>query len=332
MSGQGHKLLEAQLATYQPETFGFTPENFALAQSIIAKYPAGRQQSALMPLLTLAQEQNANWLPVAAMNYVAALLEIPAMRAYEVATFYTMYNLKPVGTHFIEVCTTTPCWLRGSDDVIKACKSKLGIDVGETTADGQFTLVEAECLGACVNAPMLQIGEHYYEDLTAESVSALIDTLRAGKQPKPGPQIDRQRSAPAGGLTSLTTSPNVAAKQKESASEKASTKTSAKATPNAPTQDEPKGRPKSVRQPVVENVPTTAEAKNGKTAKLAKPPVSAPKEEPAAKRTTVPKTPVASPKAKPEGERKTAPAEKRGEKAPPAKVKAPVKPIAPKKK
>lgn len=334
MSGQGHKLLEAQLATYQPATFGFTPENFALAQSIIAKYPTGKQQSALMPLLTIAQEQNGNWLPVAAMNYVAALLEIPAMRAYEVATFYTMYNLKPVGKHFIEVCTTTPCWLRGSDDVIKACKSKLGIDVGETTADGQFTLVEAECLGACVNAPMLQIGDHYYEDLTAESVSALIDTLRAGKQPKPGPQNERQRAAPIGGLTSLTELPKHPSKQKESAGEKASTKVSAKSTPNTPAQDEPKGRPKTVRQPAVENVPTSKEVKAGKTAKLSKPAPKKQAEEPAAKRTTVPKTPAASPKGKPAAERATAPAEKRGEKAPPAKVKASAKPaakVAPKK-
>ncbi|MBM3618840.1 MAG: NADH-quinone oxidoreductase subunit NuoE [Alphaproteobacteria bacterium] len=329
--GQGHKLLEAQLAPYQPATFGFTPENFAEAQKIIAKYPAGKQQSALMPLLTMAQEQNGNWLPVAAMNYVAALLEIPVMRAYEVATFYTMYNLKPVGKHFIEVCTTTPCWLRGSDDIIKACKSKLGIDVGETTADGQFTLVEAECLGACVNAPMLQIGEHYYEDLTAESVTKMIDDLSAGRTITPGPQNGRQRAAPIGGLTTLTDSPKAAPKQKESASEKTSTKASAKSGPNTPNQDEPKARPKATRSPTpVENVPTSKEAKAGKTAKTST--ASAKKvAEPAAKRTTVPKTPATSPKAKPAAERKTAPAEKRGEKAPPAKVKAPAKPT-PKKK
>lgn len=269
--GQGHKLLEAQLATYQPESFGFTPENFAEAQRIIAKYPAGKQQSALMPLLTMAQEQSGNWLPVAAMNYVAALLEIPAMRAYEVATFYTMYNLKPVGRHFIEICTTTPCWLRGSDDIVKACKSKLGIGIGETTADGEFTLVEAECLGACVNAPMLQIGDHYYEDLSAESVSALIDDLRAGRTPKTGPQNGRQCAAPVGGLTSLTEAVSPAPKKKEAPAEKKAVKAAAEKAPATPNQDEPKARPKATRTPTpVENVPTTKEVKAGKTAQTTK--------------------------------------------------------------
>lgn len=292
MSGRGNKLLQAQMAEYQPETFVFTAENLAEAKRIIGKYPAGKQQSALMPLLTIAQEQNANWLPVAAMNYVANLLEIPVMRAYEVATFYTMYNLAPVGKHFIEVCTTTPCWLRGSDDIIKACKSKLGIDVGETTADGQFTLVEAECLGACVNAPMLQIGDHYYEDLTAETVSSLIDTLRAGKQPTPGPQNGRIRCAPIGGLTTLTGDVKPAPKQKESAAEKSSTKTSAKDAPNTPTQDEPKARPKATRTPTpVENAPTTKEAKAGKKPKLATKTAKKVDEEPAARRTTITEEP-----------------------------------------
>lgn len=269
MSGQGHKLLEAQLATYQPESFAFSDANLATARAIIAKYPAGKQQSALMPLLTLAQEQNANWLPIAAMKYVAELLEIPAMRAYEVATFYTMYNLKPVGRHFIEVCTTTPCWLRGSDDIVKACKDKLGIGVGETTADGEFTLVEAECLAACVNAPMIQIGQHYYEDLTAETMGAIIDDLRAGRQPKPGPQNGRQCAAPLSGLTTLTGDVTAKApKQKEPAAEKASTKASANDAPNTPNEDEPKARPKATRTPTaVESNPTTKEVKAGKTAK-----------------------------------------------------------------
>ena len=150
----------------QPATFAFTLENAERAKAIIAKYPPGRQASALMPLLWLAQQQNGNWLPRAAMEAVADQLSMPRVKAYEVATFYSMYNLHPVGKHFIEICTTTPCWLRGSDGIVDACRNKLGIELGQTTADGQFTIVEVECLGACVNAPMVQIGEHYYEDLT----------------------------------------------------------------------------------------------------------------------------------------------------------------------
>jgi NADH-quinone oxidoreductase E subunit len=156
-----------------------------------------------MPLLTLAQKQNDNWLPRAAMDAVAALLDMPPIRVYEVATFYTMYNLAPVGRHLVELCTTTPCWLRGSDEVVKACEKHLGIGFGETTPDGMFTLREAECLGACVNAPMAQIGEVFYEDLDAQNVVALLDTLAAGKEPKPGPQSARKSSEPASGLTTL---------------------------------------------------------------------------------------------------------------------------------
>lgn len=175
-------------------TFEFTEENLAKVEHIIAKYPEGRQASAVMPLLMLAQQQHANWLPRAAMHYVADMLGMPRMRVYEVATFYTMYNLEPVGEHMIEICTTTPCWLRGSDAIVAACEKKLGIKVGETTADGKFTLKEAECLGACVNAPMCQVGEHYYEDLTEESVAAMIDALAKGEQPNPGPQGGRKSS------------------------------------------------------------------------------------------------------------------------------------------
>lgn len=171
----------------------------AKAKDIIAKYPAGRQQSAVMPLLTLAQKQNANWLSKPAMDYVADMLGMPPVRVYEVASFYTMYNLQPVGKHMIEVCTTTPCWLRGSDDIVTACERRLGITLGETTRDGQFTLKEVECLGACVNAPMCAIGEHYYEDLTPQSMTKIIDDLTLGKEPKPGPQSGRKSSEPAGG-------------------------------------------------------------------------------------------------------------------------------------
>lgn len=190
-------------AVRQPESFAFTADNLATAKQIMAKYPADRQGSAVMPLLDLAQRQHDNWLPRAAIDHVADMLEMPRIRAYEVATFYTMYNLAPVGRHMIEVCTTTPCWLRGSDGIVAACEKRLGIHVGETTADGQFTLREAECLAACVNAPMIQIGDHYYEDLTPESTVALIDTLAKGGTPKPGPQNSRKTSEPEGGPTTL---------------------------------------------------------------------------------------------------------------------------------
>lgn len=187
----------------QPASFAFTPENLETAKRVIAKYPPGRQQSAVIPLLHLAQRQHDNWLPQAAVRHVAELLDMPYIRAWEVATFYTMFNLAPVGRHLLQVCTTTPCWLRGSDGIVAACEKRLGIHLGETTADGQFTLREVECLGACVNAPMLQLGDDYFEDLTPESVVALIDALAAGRPVKPGPQNGRQTSAPAGGQTTL---------------------------------------------------------------------------------------------------------------------------------
>jgi NADH-quinone oxidoreductase E subunit len=186
-----------------PKEFAFEPEYLERAKHIIAKYPAGKQASAVMPLLDLAQRQNDNWLPRAAMDYVADMLGMPRIRVYEVATFYTMYNLKPVGKHFVQVCTTTPCWLRGSDEVVKACKRKLGIDLGETTDDGQFTLIEVECLGACVNAPMVQINDDYFEDLDGPSTEALIDALKRGESPKAGPVNGRQTSAPVEGPTTL---------------------------------------------------------------------------------------------------------------------------------
>ncbi|WP_158045693.1 NADH-quinone oxidoreductase subunit NuoE [Skermanella pratensis] len=186
-----------------PQDFAFTAENLERAKHIIAKYPPGKQASAVMPLLDLAQRQNDNWLPRAAMDYVAEMLSMPRIRVYEVATFYTMYNLKPVGKHFVQICTTTPCWLRGSDDVVKACERKLGIELGETTPDGQFTVIEVECLGACVNAPMVQVNDDYYEDLDAASTEALLDALKRGERPVPGPVSGRQTSSPAGGPTTL---------------------------------------------------------------------------------------------------------------------------------
>ena len=190
-------------------TFAFTPENEAKAQAIVAKYPPRRQASAVLPLLDLAQRQNGGWLSRAALDCVAQYLQMPPIRVYEVATFYTMFNLKPVGRHHVQVCTNLPCWLRGSDTVVAACRKHLGIGPGETTADGQFTVSEVECLGACVNAPMVQIGDDYYEDLTADSMGSVLETLKAGGTPKPGSQSGRHACEPAGGLTSLTSTPAV---------------------------------------------------------------------------------------------------------------------------
>ena len=188
----------------QPAQFAFTPGNLAKAKAHIAKYPPGRQASAVLPLLDLAQRQHGNWLPRAAMDHVAELLDMAPIRVYEVATFYTMFNLRPVGRHFFQICTTTPCWLRGSDDVVAACHKKLGIGVGEMTPDGLFSLREVECLGACVNAPVIQINDDFYEDLDGPATEALIDALRSGKTPPMGSVKGRQGSMPEGGATTLT--------------------------------------------------------------------------------------------------------------------------------
>jgi NADH-quinone oxidoreductase E subunit len=185
------------------ESFQFTPETEAKAEKVLARYPDGWKASAVMPLLDLAQRQNGGWLTQAAMDYVAERLAMPKIRVYEVATFYTMYNLKPIGKHHVEVCTNLPCWLRGSDEIVGACMKFLGINFGETTEDGMFTLSQAECLGACVNAPMMQIGDDYYEDLDAESTMAILTELKAGKTPKTGSQSGRYTCEPATGLTSL---------------------------------------------------------------------------------------------------------------------------------
>jgi NADH-quinone oxidoreductase subunit E len=187
----------------QPATFSFTDENRALADRIIAKYPEGKQRSALLPLLDLAQRQHGNWLPRAAMDYVGDLLETPHIKVYEVATFYTMFNLKPVGRNFIQICTTTPCWLRGSEGIVDACKKKLGIELGETTADGKFTVIEVECLGACVNAPMALIGDQYYEDLTPERIAEILDLLARGEHVPAGSQAGRRTSMAVTGSTTL---------------------------------------------------------------------------------------------------------------------------------
>jgi NADH-quinone oxidoreductase subunit E len=188
--------------------FAWTPENAKIAAMHIAKYPAGKQQSAVMPLLDLAQRQigaqthTQGWLPVPVMEYIAKLLDMAYIRVYEVASFYTMYNLQPVGRYHVQLCGTTPCLLRGSDDVMRACKER-GLKKGATTEDGLFTLTEVECLGACVNAPMVQINDDNFEDLDYEKTLAVLDALKRGESPKVGPQIDRQWSAPIGGATTL---------------------------------------------------------------------------------------------------------------------------------
>ena len=187
----------------QPQSFAFTMENLARAKAIMAKYPPGRQASAVLPLLDLAQRQHDNWLPRAAMDAVAEMLGMAPIRIYEVATFYTMFNLKPVGKHLLQICTTTPCWLRGSDEVVDACKRKLGIGMGEITPDGQFSMMEVECLGACVNAPIIQVNDDFYEDLDAASTEALLEALKRGERPPVGSVRKRQGSAPEGGKTTL---------------------------------------------------------------------------------------------------------------------------------
>lgn len=194
---------DASHAVPQPASFEFSAENLERAKKIIAKYPPGKQQSAVMPLLDLAQRQHDNWLPIAAMEYIARMLEMAPIRVREVATFYTMYNHAPIGRHHVQICTTTPCWLRGSDGIVEACEKRLGIKLGETTADRQFTLAEVECLGACVNAPMLQIGDDYYEDLTPETTVKLLDAVARGEKPKPGNQSKRLTTSPEGGFTTL---------------------------------------------------------------------------------------------------------------------------------
>jgi NADH-quinone oxidoreductase subunit E len=192
-----------RLAEKQPESFAFTPENLVWAKAKIEKYPPGRQQSAVIPILWKAQAQCGGWLPQKAIEAVAELLGMARIRVLEVATFYTMFNLSPVGKYHVQFCGTTPCLLRGADGLKKVLHEKIG-EENEVTADGKFSWVEVECLGACVNAPMVQINADYYEDLTPESMTRIINDLAAGKTPKPGPQIDRQNSAPVGGRDTLT--------------------------------------------------------------------------------------------------------------------------------
>eukprot|EP00069_Balaena_mysticetus_P003202 bmy_16524T0 len=186
---------------YTPENnpatpFDFTPENYKRIEAIVKNYREGHKAAAVLPVLDLAQRQN-GWLPISAMNKVAEVLQVPPLRVYEVATFYTMYNQKPVGK-YVQVCTTMPCVLRNSNSILEAIQKKLGVKVGETTPDKLFTLIEVECSGACVNTPMVQINDNYFEDLTPKDIEKIIDELKAGKIPKPGPRSGRFSCEPAG--------------------------------------------------------------------------------------------------------------------------------------
>jgi len=178
--------------------FVFSSENKKKIAEILKQYPPERKQSAVLPLLDLGQRQNQNWVSQEVVETIAKLLDMPVMRVFEVASFYTMFNLRPVGTHFIQVCRTTPCWLRGSDALKAACESAANCNEHGDSADGLFSLVEVECLGACVNAPVVQINDDFYEDLTPEKMTEIVKTLKAGKDCKPGPQTGRLHSAPEG--------------------------------------------------------------------------------------------------------------------------------------
>ncbi len=194
----------------QPASFAFDAESMALVEKHIAKYPAGKQASAVLPLLDLAQRQmgrttGSAWVPIAAMDEIGRILDMPPIRVYEVCTFYLMFNTAPVGKFHLQLCTTTPCWLRGSDDVVKACRDVTGIQGWkETSADGLFTMTEVECVGACVNAPILQVNDDFYEDMDTDRTKALLEALKRGEIPKPGSMTGRLNSAPEGGPITLT--------------------------------------------------------------------------------------------------------------------------------
>jgi len=180
----------------QPENFEFNPDSFEVAKSVIAKYPKDKKQSAVMALLYIAQKQNSNWIPLAAMKCIGKFLDMPYIKVYEVATFYTMYNLAPVGKHFIQVCTTTPCMIRGAYKLVEACKEKISENENELSKDHSCSWMEVECLGACVNAPMMQINDDYYEDLNKEKTLKILDMILNGETPKPGSYRGRINNEP----------------------------------------------------------------------------------------------------------------------------------------
>jgi NADH-quinone oxidoreductase subunit E len=185
-----------KISKNQPENFEFTKESLEEAKNIIKKYPEDKQQSAVMSLLYIAQKQNNNWIPLSAMKYIGKLLEMPYVKVYEVATFYTMYNLTPVGKNFVQVCTTTPCMIRGAGKIVEACKEKISENENELSKDKTCSWMEVECLGACINAPMVQINNDYYEDLDKEKALKILDQIISGKKPEPGSYRGRLNSEP----------------------------------------------------------------------------------------------------------------------------------------
>ena len=195
--------IESRIASNQPSSFKFSKENEAEVRRLVDKYPKGRQASAVMPLLDLAQRQHENWIPMKAIELIAKKLDMAEIRVLEVATFYTMFNLKPVGQFFLQACTTTPCWLRGSDDMMRAIKDRYNISSGETSPCGRFSLLEVECLGACVNAPILQVNDDFYEDLDYQTTSELLESLEAGVPLPVGSVLGRSGSEANEGATTL---------------------------------------------------------------------------------------------------------------------------------
>ena len=220
------------LAKEQPASFAFNADMTALSKKIIAKYPPGRQASAVIPLLDLAQRQE-GWVTKPAVEEIAKILDMAPIRVLEVATFYTMFNLSPVGKTHVQICTSLSCWLRGSNDVVKACKEKLSIGMGERTPDGKFSLAELECSGACVNAPVIQIGDDYYEDVDYASTGKLLDAFKRGEAPKAGSVIGRDGSAPAGEAITLSEKPTAPDKQDFAAAKAAFEKAKAEAAAKA---------------------------------------------------------------------------------------------------
>ena len=195
--------IESRIASDQPVNFKFSKENEAKIKQIISKYPKGRQASAVMPLLDLAQRQNENWIPMKAIELIASKLNMAEIRVLEVATFYTMFNLKPVGQFFLQACTTTPCWLGGSDEMMRAIKDRYDISSGETSPCGRFSLLEVECLGACVNAPILQVNDDFYEDLDYQLTGDLLESLEDGTPFPVGSALGRSGSEATNGATTL---------------------------------------------------------------------------------------------------------------------------------
>ncbi len=193
-----------KISKNQPENFEFNEKNIEVAKKIISNYPVGKQQSAVMALLYIAQRQNNNWIPLSAMKYVAKFLDMPYIKVYEVATFYSMYNLAPVGDHFFQVCTTTPCMLRGANKLVEICKNKISPNENEISNDGKMSWIEVECLGACVNAPMIQINDHYFEDLNETKIDKIIENIKQGQKIKPGSYKGRKSSEPENQRSTLT--------------------------------------------------------------------------------------------------------------------------------